>query len=250
MKVLIKRARKLIPYKLKLEIKEFRYLVKGLSRNDYLKIILIILLTFFISCKETNKVNKETTLPFFNSALFTPEWIATDTPEYLDIHTIPAFSLLNQEGKSVTKKTYEGKIYVADFFFVSCPGICPVLEKNMSKIQEKFKEDKEVLLLSHTVMPTKDSVSVLKKYALENDIVSEKWNLVTGNKKEIYDLARKAYFADEDFVKTKDEDAFVHTENFILIDKKGRIRGVYNGTISLEVERLIRHINLLKKEGE
>jgi len=118
----------------------------------------------------------------------------------------------------------------------------------MSTLQEHYKNDNDILLLSHTVMPVKDSVPVLKQYAIDNEIISGKWNLVTGDKNQIYDLARTSYFADEDFVKTQDEDAFIHTENFILIDKKGRIRGVYNGTIELEIKRLIRHIDLLKKE--
>ena len=119
----------------------------------------------------------------------------------------------------------------------------------MGMLQEKYKKEKDILLLSHTVMPWKDSVPELKKYALENKIDSKKWNLVTGNKEEIYNLARTAYFADEDFVKTQDESAFIHTENFILIDKKGRIRGVYNGTLELEKKRLMKHIEMLKKEG-
>jgi protein SCO1/2 len=119
----------------------------------------------------------------------------------------------------------------------------------MSKLQEKYKYDTSILLLSHTVTPVKDSVSVLKKYALDNDVVSGKWNLVTGDKRQIYNLARKGYFADEDFEKTQDNDAFIHTENFILIDKKGRIRGVYNGTLAVEIKRLMRHIEILKKEG-
>lgn len=210
---------------------------------------ILIIVSVLVSCNTKKEVDKELTLPFFNSAEFTPEWIHKEDYNYKKIHQISNFSLTNQEGKEITKKTYEGKIYVADFFFVSCPGICLILEKNMSKLQEKFKEDNDVLLLSHTVMPTKDSVPVLKQYAIENEIDSKKWNLVTGDKKQIYDLARKAYFADEDFVKTQDEDAFVHTENFILIDKKGRIRGVYNGTLALDTERLIRHIEILKKEG-
>ncbi|CAL2080809.1 SCO family protein [Tenacibaculum sp. 190524A05c] len=204
---------------------------------------------FFFSCKKKEEVDKTITLPFFNSALMTPEWIAQDTEEYRKIHKVAKFQLTNQEGKLITNKAYNGKIYVADFFFVTCPGICPVLEKNMSILQEKYMKDDEVFLLSHTVMPTKDSVPVLKQYAVENDIHSEKWNLVTGDKKELYDLARTSYFADEDFVKTQDEDAFIHTENFVLVDKQGRIRGVYNGTIKLEIQRLIRHIDMLKKEG-
>lgn len=212
--------------------------------------IIIFSLLIFISCKPENKVDKENTLPFFNSAIFTPEWIDENSPKYNNIHTIPDFKLINQDGKRITKKDYEGKIYVADFFFVTCPGICPILEKNMSKLQEHFKNDGNVMLLSHTVMPVKDSVPVLKQYAIENEIDSSKWNLVTGDKEQIYNLARKAYFADEDFVKTKDEDAFIHTENFVLIDGKGRIRGVYNGTLALDTKRLIRHIEMLQKENK
>lgn len=212
--------------------------------------IIIFSLLIFISCKPENKVDKENTLPFFNSAIFTPEWIDENSPKYNNIHTIPDFKLINQDGKRITKKDYEGKIYVADFFFVTCPGICPILEKNMSKLQEHFKKDDNVMLLSHTVMPVKDSVPVLKQYAIENEIDSSKWNLVTGDKEQIYNLARKAYFADEDFVKTKDEDAFIHTENFVLIDGKGRIRGVYNGTLALDTKRLIRHIEMLQKENK
>jgi len=206
-----------------------------------------VIIMGFISCNTANK--QETTLPFFNSAIFTPEWIASNDPAYKNIHTISTFRLTNQDGKKVTNDTYRDKIYVADFFFVSCPGICPILEKNMSLLQDKFLHDDDVQLLSHTVMPARDSVPVLKKYAIENEILSNKWNLVTGNKKEIYELARTSYFADEDFIKTQNEDAFIHTENFVLVDKKGRIRGVYNGTLKLEVKRLIRHIELLKKEG-
>lgn len=206
----------------------------------------LFLLVF--ACKQAKKVDKTVTLPFFNSAEFTPEWIAKDAPAYKNIHTIPKFSFVNQDGEEVTNKTYENKIYVADFFFVTCPGICPVLKSNMSKLQEKYKNDDNVLLLSHTVMPVKDSVPVLKEYATEHNILSNKWNLVTGNKKEIYNIARQGYFADEDFAKTQDEDAFIHTENFVLIDKKGRIRGVYNGTLNLDIQRLIRHIELLKFE--
>lgn len=211
-------------------------------------IFLVLVLVLTVSCKN-EKVNKETTLPYFNTALFTPEWIDKDSDKYASIHKIPTFSFVNQNGDKVTNKTYEGKIYVADFFFTSCPGICPRLAKNMRTLQEAFKDDDDVLLLSHSVTPEKDSVPVLKEYAIENQVNSKKWNLVTGNKKEIYDIARKAYFADEDFVKTQDESAFIHTENFVLIDKKGRIRGVYNGTLAVETERILRHIKLLKREG-
>ena len=210
--------------------------------------ILLAILTIF-ACKTETKIDKETTLPFFNSAEFNPEWIAENSSKFNDIHTIPDFEFINQEGKKITQETYKNKIYVADFFFTSCPGICPRLAKNMGALQEAFKDDKDVLLLSHSVTPVKDSVSVLKEYGIRNNVDSAKWNLVTGNKDEIYNIARQGYFADEDFVKTQDETAFIHTENFILIDKKGRIRGVYNGTLAVEKDRILRHIEMLKKES-
>ena len=213
------------------------------------KIFILLVLTIVFSCKTESKKGEETTLPYFNSAEFTPEWIQSTSANFKEIHTIPDFNFTNQDGKKITKDTYKGKIYVADFFFTACPGICPKLTKNMGRLQDEFKDDADVLLLSHSVTPEQDSVTVLKAYALENNIDSAKWNLVTGGKKEIYDIARKSYFADEDFVKTQDENAFIHTENFVLVDKKGRIRGVYNGTLEVETDRILRHIELLKKEG-
>jgi len=207
---------------------------------------LLLIGIMFFSCKqqETDK----NILPFFNTALFTPEWISETSSKYKNIHTIPDFSFVNQEGILVSNETFKEKIYIADFFFVRCPGICPMLTKNMSILQEEFKDDSNVLLLSHTVMPVSDSVPVLKEYALNHHIDSKKWHLVTGDKDEIYTIARTGYFADEDFVKTQDENAFIHTENFVLIDTKGRIRGVYNGTLPLEVKRLIKHIEMLQLE--
>ncbi len=202
-----------------------------------------------LSCQASNnQVEKKTVLPFFNTADFTPVWIGSADSSYKDIHQIAPFSLINQRGEIVNNQTYANKIYVADFFFVSCSGICPKLTKNMGALQETFKNDPAVLLLSHTVMPEKDSVSVLQEYALENNVLAAKWNLVTGDKEAIYALARTSYFADEDFKKTQEASTFIHTENFVLIDGKGRIRGVYNGTLPLEVARLTRHITLLKNE--
>lgn len=213
----------------------------------------LIICSVLLSCTQKKApesgVKEEVTLPFFNSADFTPEWIAKDTKAYDAIHKIPPFSFTNQEGVKVTNKDYEGKIYVADFFFTTCTGICRQLSLNMKTIQETYKDDEEVLLLSHSVTPEMDSVPVLKKYADAYGIDASKWNLVTGDKEAIYELARTAYFSDEDFVKTQEASTFIHTENFLLIDKKGRIRGVYNGTLKLATKRLLRHIELLKKEG-
>jgi protein SCO1 len=119
---------------------------------------------------------------------------------------------------------------------------------NMSKVSSAFANDDNVVILSHTVTPERDSVSVLKKYALTKSISNKNWHLLTGNKQDIYRIARKGYFADESLGYNKDTSEFLHTENFILVDKHGRIRGVYNGTIELEVDQLIQHIKLLKEE--
>jgi protein SCO1/2 len=198
-----------------------------------------------MSCKNQTKEiasrEKITELPYFNSADFTPEW---NTPK----HKIPEFSFINQNGKEVNNKTFKGKIYIADFFFTSCPGICPKLTKNMRAIQEAYKNQDNIMLLSHTVMPWRDSIPLLKQYAEKYHVNSEKWHLVTGDKDALYDIARNGYFADEDFTKTQDESNFIHTENFILIDKEGYIRGVYNGTLPVDVERLKRHVKILMKE--
>ena len=143
-------------------------------------------------------------------------------------HKISDFELINQNGKPITQEYYKNKIYVADFFFTTCQSICPIMTKNMLEIQEQLKNDKEILLLSHTVTPEIDSVQQLKKYALENNIDDNKWNLVTGDKRQIYDLARKSYLAVEDS-EFGDFD-MIHTENFMLIDKQRQIRGFYDGT--------------------
>ena len=159
-------------------------------------------------------------------------------------HTIADFAFTNQNGKIITQKEYEGKIYVADFFFTTCPTICPKMTDNMVWLQNQIKNNPKVMLLSHSVTPDIDSVAVLKKYALEKGVIDSKWNLVTGNKKDIYYIARKSYLA----VKTNSSDELydmVHTENFILIDQKRRIRGFYDGTNLEEVKRLLEDINYL-----
>ncbi|WP_406683104.1 SCO family protein [Seonamhaeicola sp. MEBiC1930] len=206
-------------------------------------IILFISVLMLFSCKkEVKATNPVFKLPFFNTADFTPTWDR-------GTHKIPEFSFTNQNGEVVNNQTFEGKIYIADFFFTSCPGICPKLTKNMGEIQKNYKNDNGIMLLSHTVMPWRDSLPILKEYAARNNVDVNKWHLVTGNKDELYKIARSGYFADEDFTKTQDESDFIHTENFILVDKKGHIRGVYNGTLPVDVERLYRHIEILRKES-
>ena len=214
-----------------------------------LKILSIAsIFVMFFSCNNQISIDKTKTLPFYNSEEYTPQWISQSDPDYTKIHTIASFEFTNQNGKKITNKELEGKIYIADFFFTTCPSICPILAKNMGSLQEIYKQDENILLLSHSVMPWVDSVSKIKEYALEQKVIDTKWHLVTGDRESIYNIARNSYFADEDYKKTKDELEFIHTENFILVDKKGRIRGVYNGTLALDIQRLQRHIELLKLE--
>lgn len=168
-------------------------------------------------------------LPIFNPNDVNPE-LVDSTIQYVAIdHKIADFKFTNQNGKIITQKDYDGKIYVADFFFTTCPTICPKMTNNMVWLQNQIKNNPKVMLLSHSVTPDIDSVPVLKKYAVKKGVLDRKWNLVTGDKKDIYYIARKSYLA----VKTgKPEEMYdmVHTENFVLVDSKRRVRGFYDGT--------------------
>ncbi len=203
-----------------------------------------------LACNQSiEKTSRVATLPFYDEATFTPNWLAVDSDALDAFHKIPAFSLTNQLGETVSNSTFQNKIYVADFFFTTCPGICPKMTSNMMILQEEFIDDEEILLLSHSVTPKIDSVEVLKAYTENKGIDNSKWHLVTGERKQIYDLGRKAYFAEEDLGREKTEDDFLHTENFILIDKNSHIRGIYNGLNKTDVQQLIADIKALKYEG-
>lgn len=168
------------------------------------------------------------TLPIITPRDVNPELVDSLVQHIGYNHKIAPFAFTNQNGKKITNKDYEGKIYVADFFFTTCQTICPKMTDNMVWLQNKIKDNPKVKLLSHSVFPDEDTVEVLKKYAKEKGVIDEKWNLVTGNQKEIYKIARQSYLV----VKTgKPEELYdmVHTENFVLVDQKGRIRGFYNG---------------------
>ncbi|MFA9206530.1 MAG: SCO family protein [Burkholderiaceae bacterium] len=195
------------------------------------------------------KTDSLVALPFFNVPDWTPEWIVKEDTGYAKIHSIPAFSFKDQEGADITEADVKGKIYVANFFYTKCRGICPKMTSNMFLLQEAFKNDSTIVLLSHSVTPELDSVAVLKKYAILNKVDSKKWHLLTGSKNEIYNLAKQQYFAGDSvgFYQTGNE--FLHTENFILVDQKRRIRGVYNGTLLLEIERIKEDILALKLEA-
>lgn len=187
-------------------------------------------------------------LPYYGEATFTPKWFSADSNSLKDFHTIPSFKLIDQEGDTITNDTFANKIYVTDFFFTTCPGICLKMTNSMSVLQEAFQDDNEVKLLSHSVTPDIDSIAVLKRYATDKGINSKQWHLVTGDRSTIYSLGRTSYFVEEDLGVSKTDDEFLHTENFILVDKNRHIRGIYNGLNKTAIQQLIADIKTLKKE--
>ena len=199
-----------------------------------------IFIVFMTSCSQFNKRE----LPVINPSDFDPKLVYTDLRKVNQNHRVKDFSLINQNGVSISSKDYIDKIYVVDFFFTRCPSICPIMTDNMLLIQDEFINNNQIMLLSISVTPRIDSVPVLKNYANEKGVEDAKWNLTTGSKKHIYDLARKSYFAAVDQGDGDLQD-FIHTPNFILVDKEKQIRGIYNGTELNEVSRLIQDIHLL-----
>ena len=195
-----------------------------------------------------NTLNVYQPLPIYQPTMVSTELVDSTIQHQKKYHKIADFSLINQNGKTVTQNDYKDKIYVADFFFTTCQTICPIMTDHMVEIQKEILDDNEVLLLSHSVTPEIDSVAQLKRYAIKKGVIDKKWNLVTGDKKEIYKLARKSYLAVKD-----DGDGgpfdMVHTENFMLIDKKRQIRGFYDGTNAEDIDRLLHDIFVLKEEN-
>ena len=201
----------------------------------------IILMLFYNALLPIKK------LPVYQPAMVNFELVDSTIQHHKKFHRIADFSLTNQNGKTVTQKDFKGKIYVADFFFTTCPNICIAMTDNLLKVQEKIKNNHNVMLLSHSVTPKIDSVTQLKKYAIEKGVIDKKWNLVTGDKKEIYELARKSYLA----VKEDGDGGpfdMIHTENFILVDPDRRIRGFYDGTDLEEIQRLLEELEILIQE--
>jgi protein SCO1/2 len=194
-----------------------------------------------------NALNPEKKLPIYQPAMVNYELVDSSLQFTKKYHQISDFELINQNGEIITQKNYEGKIYIADFFFTTCPSICLKMTENMVKIQSKILNDSQVLLLSHSVTPKIDSVDQLKRYALDKGVIDNKWNLVTGDKKQIYDLARKSYLCVKEDGDGGPYD-MIHTENFILIDPQKKIRGYYDGTDSKAMRNLMKDLLILKKE--
>lgn len=203
-------------------------------------ILSIIIVSIIYSLIKPKRV-----LPIYQPSQVNSEMVDTTIQYKKKYHSIANFSLTNQNGKTITQDDYKGKIYVADFFFTTCQTICPIMTKNMREVQKRTIADDGVMLLSHTVTPEIDTVAQLKRYADEKGVNASKWNLVTGDKKQIYELARKSYLAVKD---NGDGGPFdmIHTENFILVDKARQIRGFYDGTSPEEIDRLMEDIKILE----
>ncbi|MDF9799313.1 protein SCO1/2 [Catalinimonas alkaloidigena] len=212
------------------------------------QLVILMIIVVLASCNNSSKQETSSVdvLPYYDEATFTPKWYDSEGLVPQDFHKIPEFSLINQLGDSVSEKLLDGKITIVDFFFTSCPGICPKMTGNMTLVQEEFLNDDHIMILSHSVTPEHDSVSVLKDYAIEKGVVDGKWHLLTGDRKEIYMLGRSEYFVEEDLGLVKSPDDFLHTENFILVDANRHIRGIYNGLNKTAINQLIADIKTLE----
>lgn len=190
-------------------------------------------------------------LPYYNTPDFTPHFITSLEATKKITHTIDSFSFEDQDGVIITDHTIAGKIHIANFMFTSCGSICPVMTENLSKVSKAFLKDSNVVLLSYSVTPWIDTKERLKNYRIKRGVADNpNWHFLTGNKGEIYQLARRSYFAEEDLGFTKDSTEFLHTEHVLLVDGTGRIRGIYNGTLPLEMDQLIKDIQAVKSEME
>ena len=219
--------------------------MKLFRKRDFITIGFILLFAAFAIGLFYYILKPLETLPIYQPAEVNEKLVDSSIIHVSKYHKIADFKLTNQNGEKITQEFYNDKIYVADFFFTTCQDICPIMTKNMYQLQQELKNDNNILFLSHTVIPEIDTVEQLKKYAIENKIDESRWNLVTGDKKQIYDLARKSYLAVED-VEFGEFD-MIHTENFMLIDKQKQIRGFYDGTNTEEIQRLLKDIEILKQ---
>ena len=221
---------------------------KYYRRYDFLIILFFIIFGAIAVSGFVWVLTPKQILPVYQPAMIDPKLVDESIQFVKKYHTIAPFTMTNQNGQTITEKDYENKVYVADFFFTTCPSICPIMTKNMFSLQEKLKTKyPEVKLLSYSVTPEIDTIEQLKRYAIENKVDDKIWNLVTGDKKEIYILARKSYLVVQNDGNGGPHD-MIHTENFVLIDKENRIRGYYDGTDINEMDRLITEIGMLKND--
>lgn len=199
-----------------------------------------IVLLLGSACREA-----ERTLPFYDSADFTPRWSVANPSTF---HRVRPFNLRDQDGAPFTEQDLDGRIAVVDFFFTTCTSICPKTAGSMQALQREFIDDDRVVLLSHSVTPEADTTEVLQEYAAHHGVNPARWKLLTGDRSEIYDLGRRFYFVEEDLGEARGEDDFLHTENFVLLDTERRIRGIYNGLDPDSMRALTADIRLLEHE--
>ncbi len=193
-------------------------------------------------------IDKKPVLPFYNEPNFTPYFLTKQEANKKIFHTISSFSFRNQDSTLITDIIFNNKIHVANFIFTSCGSICPIMTENLKTVSDKFSADSNIVFLSYSVTPWIDTPEKLKLFKQNKGIENRNWHFLTGNKAEIYTLARQSYFAEEVLGFTKDSTEFLHTEHFILVDAHKKIRGIYNGTLALEMQQLVADINSLKKE--
>jgi len=217
------------------------------SKYRWFAVVLLVLSVFIISMIYSILKPVEV-LPIWQPAQVNAELVDSTLQHVKKYHTVGDFKLTNQNGETITQENYQDKIYIADFFFTTCQAICPIMTDHMAEIQDALRDQSDVLLLSHTVMPEIDTVAQLKKYAREKGVNDSKWNLVTGDKKQIYDLARKSYLAAEE--NPENPYGLIHTENFVLVDRENRIRAFYDGTDPEVIEMVLHDIKVLKNEGK
>lgn len=222
------------------------YLIKFFKKSKSTLIFLTFFTIIFVPILYF-LVKPKSVLPVYNPVDVNPRLVDDSVKHISRDHKVSDFSLINQNGETITQDDFENKIYVADFFFTRCQTICPIMAINMTELQEYFKNDDAIKFLSHSVTPVMDSVPVLRAYADKKGVIDGKWEITTGDKKHIYELARKSYFAVLDEGDGGAQD-FIHTEQFILVDKKKQIRGFYDGTDANEMQRIIQDIDILKKE--
>ena len=213
----------------------------------YRIVFLLLSSLLFLNC--SNKKIEAVDLPYYNEPDFTPIFIADKSEAESKIkHTIANFSFLDQDSTLISQKVIEGKIHIANFIFTTCGSICPKMTTNLKIVNDSLKNHSDIVLLSYSVTPWIDKPAILKKYKAKNGITNPNWHFLTGSKNDIYKLARKSYFAEEDIGFSKDSTEFLHTEHFILVDKNKRIRGIYNGTLALEMQQMLDDIKTLENK--
>jgi len=222
------------------------YLIEFFKKSKSTLIFLLFFTIIFVPILYF-LVKPKSQLPVYNPVDVNPRLVDDAVKHISRDHKISDFHLVNQNGDTISQKNFENKIYVADFFFTRCQTICPIMAINMTQLQDYYEEDNSLKFLSHSVTPVIDSVSVLRAYADKHEAIDGKWEITTGDKRHIYELARKSYFAVLDEGDGGDQD-FIHTEQFVLVDKKKQIRGFYDGTDATEMDRIIKDIELLKLE--